>query len=59
MTAARSASAACTWAKIVSAWAISVAPAAVGRTPRRSRTTSVVPVSASSRAIDCETADWV
>ncbi len=41
-TAARSASAASTCAKIVSACATSVAPAAVGRTPRRSRTTSVV-----------------
>ena len=50
-TAARSASAASTWAKIASACSTSVAPAAVGRTPRRSRTTSVAPVSASSRAI--------
>ena len=35
----------------------SAAPAAVGRTPPRSRSISVAPVSASSVAIACETAD--
>ena len=58
-TAASSASAASTWAKIDSAWVTSVVPAAVGRTPRRSRITSVAPTSASSRAIACDTADCV
>ena len=42
-TASRSASAASTCAKIASAWSMSVAPAAVGRTPRRSRTTQLGP----------------
>ena len=42
-----------------SACATSAAPAAVGRTPRRSRSSSVAPVSASSVAIACETADCV
>ncbi len=54
-----SASASRTCSKIRSACETSAAPAGVGVTPRRPRTTSGAPVSASSRAIDCETADWV
>ena len=46
-------------ARIASAWAMSARPAAVGRTPRRSRSTRVAPVSASSVAMACDTAEGV
>ena len=59
ITAASCVSAASIRAKIPSACSTRLAPAAVGRTPPRSRTMRVAPVSASSRAIACETADWV
>ena len=58
-TAASWVSAASIRAKIASACSTRLAPAAVGLTPLRSRTISVAPISASSRAIACETADWV
>ena len=59
MTALRSASAASSRARMLSAWSMSTRPAAVGRTPRRSRSTRVAPVSASSVAMACDTAEGV
>ena len=54
-----SSSAACRRARIPSVCSTSAAPAAVGRRPRRSRSISVVPVSASSVATAWEIAGWV
>ena len=45
--------------RVVMSPSTSVSPADVGVTPRRSRTRSWIPVSDSSRAIACETADCV
>ncbi len=55
--AATSASASSIRVRIPSAWPASTAPAAVGRTPRRSRSINGAPSSPSSVAIACDTAD--
>src|SRR5215217_3225553 len=57
--ASSSASASARRASTASAWRTSASPASVRRTPRALRCTRIVPVSRSSAAICCETADWV